>query len=66
MTVRKDKHDKKGKKVNECLKKQCSRNNLNFIDNTNINLGMLNNSGLHLNEYGTTQLVNNFCYNMKK
>ena len=25
---------------------------------------MLNKSGLHLNEYGTTQLVNNFCYHM--
>ena len=27
---------------------------------------MLNKSGLHLNEYGTTQLVNVFCKHMKK
>ena len=27
---------------------------------------MLNKIGLHLNKYGTTQLVNNFCYQMKK
>ena len=27
---------------------------------------MLNKTGLHLNEYGTTQLVNNVCYTMKK
>ena len=25
---------------------------------------MLNKSGLHLNEYGTTRLANNFCYSM--
>ena len=29
----------------------------------NNNLNMLNNSGLHLNERGTTSLVNNFCFN---
>ena len=27
---------------------------------------MLNKSGLHLNEHGATQLVNNFFYTMKK
>ena len=40
--------------------------NLNFVDNGNINARIINKSGLHLNEYGTTQLVNNFCYTMNK
>ena len=39
---------------------------LGFIDNQNINLKMLNQSGLHLNEYGTRRLVNSFCYNLVK
>ena len=29
---------------------------LSFIDNKNITLGMLNKSGIHLNESGTTRL----------
>ena len=35
-----------------------------FVDKKNISLDMLNKSGLHFNEYGTTRLVNNFYYNM--
>ena len=66
ITIRKDKYDKKRKEVNKNLQKLCNNNNLFYIDNENINLGMLNKSGLHLNEYGTTQLVNNFCFCMKK
>ena len=66
LTVRNDKYDRKGKEVNVILKKKCNDKNLSFIDNGNINPHMLNKSGLCLNEYGTTQLVNNFCYRMKK
>ena len=66
LAVRNDKYDRNGEEVNEILKKKCNDKNLSFIDNGNINSRMLNKSGLHLNEYGTTQLVNNFCYNMKK
>ena len=66
LTVRQDKYDKKENEVNVVLKKQCNDNNLNFIDNRNINPRMLNKSRLNLNEYGTIQLVNNFCYIMKK
>ena len=29
-------------------------------------VGMLNNSGLHLSERGTTRLVNNFCFSLAK
>ena len=64
--MRNDKSDKNGKEVNVILQKKCNDKNLSFIDNGNINPRMLNKSGLHLNEYGTTQLVNNFCYHMKK
>ena len=66
LAVRNDKYDRNGEEVNEILKKKCNDKNLSFIDNGNINSRMLNKSGLHLNEYGTTQLVNNFCYTMKK
>ena len=40
------------------LFKQC------FVNNTNINEGKLNNSGLHFNECGTTRLANNFCLSL--
>ena len=44
---------------------KCGNRELLFIDQMSIiNLTMLNNSGLHLNEYGTIPLVNNFCYNV--
>ena len=35
------------------------------IDNGNIGLGMLNRSKLHLNTFGTIQLVKNYCENLK-
>ena len=35
--------------------------NVSLIDNQNTNLKMLNQSGLHLNEYGTGGFVNNFA-----
>ena len=66
LTVRNDKYDRKVKEVNVILKKNCNNKNLSFIDNGNINPRILNKSGLHLNEYGITQLVNNFCSTMKK
>ena len=56
-TVRNDKYDRKGKEVDVILKKKFNDKNLSFIDNVNINPRMLNKSGLHLNEYGTTQLI---------
>ena len=65
LTVTNDKYDRKGK-VNIIQKKKCNDKNISFIHNRNINPCMLNKSGLHLNEYGTTQLANNFCYHMKK
>ena len=40
--------------------------NLHFVDNGNTNRSMLNKSGLHLNEHGITQLLNNFCHTMEK
>ena len=64
LVIRKDKLNKKGNEVNELLKTKCEIRQLSFIDNKNISLGMLNKSGIHLNEYGTTRLVNNFCFSM--
>ena len=61
LVIRKDKLNKKGNEVNELLKTKCEIRQLSFIDNKNISLGMLNKSGIHLNEYRTTRLVNNFC-----
>ena len=66
LTVRNDKYDGKGKEIKAILKKKINDKNLSFTDNGNINPRMLNKSGLHLNEYGTTQLVNDFFYYMKK
>ena len=37
----------------------CTKNNFGFIDNSNIESKHLNDSGLHLNELGTSQLANN-------
>ena len=37
---------------------------MSFIDKKNISLGMLNISGIYLNENSTTCLVNNFCHSM--
>ena len=64
LVIRKDKLNKKGNEVNELLKNKCGIRQLSFIDNKNISLGMLNKSEIHLNEYGTTRLINNFCFSM--
>ena len=58
--------DKRRKEVNQFLERKCLLEKLDFIDNQNINLKMLNQNRLHLNEYGTRRLVNNFCYNLIK
>ena len=59
--VRRDRLNDKGKSLNSLLKRRCDEEKPCFVDNRNINVGMLNNSGLHLNERGTTRLVNNLA-----
>ena len=66
LTDRNNRLNDKGKSVNSLLKRRCDEEKICFVDNTNINVGMLNNSGLHLNERGTTRLVNNFCFSLAK
>ena len=55
----------KCKKVSEFLSEIRTRKNVKYIDNGNIGLGMLNRSNLHLNRFGTIQLVKNYCENLK-
>ena len=50
------------KEVSQLLERKCLVEKLSFIDNQNMNVKMLNQSRLHLNEYGTWRLVYNFCY----
>ena len=66
LTVRNDRLNDKGKNVNSLLKCKCDKEKICFVDNTNINVAMLNNSGLHLNERGTTRLVNSLCFSVAK
>ena len=66
LTIRNDRLKDKERSVNSLLKRRCDKEKICFVDNTNINVGMLNNSGLHLNERGTTRLVNNFCFSLAK
>ena len=66
LTVRNDRWNDKRKSVNNLLKRRCDEEKICFVDNTNINVGMLINSGLHLNERETTCLVNNFCFSLAK
>ena len=47
LTVRNDRLNDKGKNVNSLLKRRCEEEKICFVDNTKINVGMLNNSGLH-------------------
>ena len=47
---------RKCKKVNE----KRTRKNVKFIDNENIGVGVLSRSKLHLNRFGTIQLVKNY------
>ena len=66
LTIRNDRLNEKGKNVNSLLKRKCDEEKICFVDNTNSDVGMLNNSGLHLSERGTTRLVNNFCFSSAK
>ena len=62
LTVRNDRLNDKGNNVNSLLKRKCDEEKTCFVvDNTNINVGMLNNSDLYLNKQRTTRFVNNFC-----
>ena len=62
LTVLNDRLNDKGNNVNSLLKRKCDEEKTCFVvDNTNINIGMFNNSDLHLNEQRTTRFVNNFC-----
>ena len=55
-----DDYNAKVQKVNEFLSEIRTRKNVKYIDNGNIGLGMLNRSKLHLNRFGTIQLVKNY------
>ena len=56
IAFRNDRLNDKGKSVNSLLKGRCDKEKICFVDNTNINVGMLNNSGLNLNKRGNTRL----------
>ena len=60
--LRNDNLDKRQKEVSQLLERKCLVEKLSFVDNQNMNVKMLNQSRLHLNEYGTWRLVNNFYY----
>ena len=66
LTIRNDRLNDKGKNVNSLLKRKCDKEKICFVDNTNSDVEMLNNSGLHLSVRGTTRLVNNFCFSLAK
>ena len=55
-----DDYTAKVEKVNEFLSEIRTRKNVKYIDNGNIGLDMLNRSKLHLNRFGTIQLVKNY------
>ena len=57
LTVRNDRLNHKGKSVNSLQKRRCDEEKICFVDNTNINVALSNNSGMHLNESGTMRLV---------
>ena len=57
LTVLNDRWNNKEKNVDSLLKRRCDEEKICFVDNTNINVGMLNNSSVHLNERETTRLV---------
>ena len=60
-----DDFNDKMQKVNEFLSEIRTRKNVKYIDNGNIGLDMLNRSKLHLNRFGTTQLVKNYRETLK-
>ena len=66
LTVRNDGLNDNEKNVNSLLKRKCDEEKICCTGNTSINVGILNNSDLHLNESRTTLLVNNFCFSLAK
>ena len=66
INFRNDKINDKGKNINSLLKQKCEEEKIVFVGNANITVSMLNHSGLHLNERGTTRLVNNLCSSLAK
>ena len=46
--------------LNDTFNNVCNETNVNFLDNGNISIDYLNNSGLHLNKRGTAKLACNF------
>ena len=66
ITVRNDKFNGKEKNINCLLKRRCDVEKIVFVDNSKITVSMLSHSGLHLNEGGTTRLVNNLCSTLAK
>ena len=52
-------HDKKIAACNNVLKGLCARNNLQYIDNSNIDESCLGIKKLHLNRKGMSYLANN-------
>ena len=66
ITIQNDKFNGKGKNVNRLLKRRCEVEKIVFVNNSNTTVRMLNHSGLHLNERGTTRLVNNLCSTLIK
>ena len=46
--------------LNNTYKDFCDETNVNFLDNGNISVDYLNNSGLHLNKRGAARLACNF------
>ena len=54
LTVRNDRMNGKRKNVNSLLKGKCDGEKICFVDKANINVGVLNKSGLHLNKRGAT------------
>ena len=55
-----DDDNAKVQKVNEFLSEIRTRKNVKYIDNGSIGLGMLNRSKVHLNIFGTIQLLKNY------
>ena len=60
-----DDFNAKVQKVNEFLSEKRTRKNVEYIGNGDIGLGMLNWTKLHLNRFGTIQLVKNYCKILK-
>ena len=66
LIIKNDNLNKIRKEVHQLLERKNLVEKISFGNNRNINLKMLDQSELSLNEYGTTRLVNNFCYNLIK